>query len=127
MFRIASGLLLLFLATQFIAQGADFTYIHPRGESNNDGSSTRTLFSIVWGCASTTILCAWAALHPNIPPREGLVKGVLRKVELMFWTIMIPEILPAWALNQRLGALTARNVYNEKKGVSLSALPVTFR
>ena len=120
MFRFAYGLLLLLLATQFITQAADSTTIHPRGEPSTDGSSTskRTLFSVIWGCASTTIICAWAAIHPNIPPREGPIKRALRKVELMFWTIMTPEMLPTWALNQRLGAMTVRDVYNEKKGVS---------
>ena len=115
MIRLVSGLLLL-LAAQFIVQAADSSSIHPRGESTTDGSSTRTLFSIVWGCASTTIICAWAALHPNIPPRERPLKGTLRRVELMFWTILAPEILPTWALNQLLGAITVKNVYNEAKG-----------
>jgi len=34
----------------------------------------------------------------------------------MFWTIVAPEILPAWALNQRLAAMTIRDLYNEAKG-----------
>ena len=119
MSRTASCLLLLLLATQFISQGAS---VHPRGESNTDGSSTRTAFSIIWGCVTTTIICAWAALHPNIPPREGPVKGALRRVELMYWTIVAPEILPTWALNQLLGAMTIKDVYNKAKG----ALPFLF-
>jgi len=32
----------------------------------------RTLFGIVWSCVSTTILCAWTAVHPNIPPWSKL-------------------------------------------------------
>ena len=93
MFRLASSLLLLLLAAQLIAQAADSSPIHHRGESSTNGSSTstRTLFSTIWGCASTAIICAWAALHPNIPPREGPVKGTLRRIELMFWTIVAPE------------------------------------
>ena len=118
MFRLASGLLLLLLAAQRIVQAADSTTIHPRGESSSDRCSTRTLFNIIWSCVSTTIICAWAALHPNIPPREGVVHGTLRKMELMFWTIVAPEILPTWALNQLLGAITVKDVYNKAKGVS---------
>ncbi len=38
-------------------------------------------------------------------------------ISLMFWTIVAPEIPPAWALNQRLAAMTVRDVYNERKGV----------
>ena len=30
---------------------------------------------------------------------------------------MAPEILPAWALNQRLAAMAIRDLYNEAKGV----------
>jgi len=30
----------------------------------------RTLFGIIWACLSTTILCAWTAVHPNVPPRR---------------------------------------------------------
>ena len=116
MFRLTSGLLLLLLAAQFIVQAADSSSIHFRTESTTDGALSRTLFGIIWGCVSTTIICAWAALHPNIPPREGPVKGTLRRLELMFWTIVAPEILPAWALNQLLGAITVKNVYNKAKG-----------
>ena len=117
MFRLASGLLLLLLAAQIIVQAVESTSIHPRGESSTGGCSTRTLPGLIWGCASTAIICSWAALHPNIPPREGPVKRTLRRVELMFWAIVVPEILPAWALNQLLGAMTVKNVYNEAKGM----------
>jgi hypothetical protein len=36
----------------------------------------------------------------------------------MFWTIVAPEILPAWALNQWLAAMTVRDLYNEKGAFS---------
>jgi len=35
----------------------------------------------------------------------------------MFWTIVAPEILPCWALNQLLAAMTVRDMYNKEKGV----------
>ena len=118
MFRLPFVLLLFLLTYQFVAQATDATNINPRDESNCvDGRSKRTLFNIVWGCVSTTIICAWAAIHPNMPPREGPVKGTLRRLELMFWTIVAPEILPAWALNQLLAAMTVRDVYNDGRGV----------
>ena len=119
MFRIAYGLLLLLLATQFITQAENSTSTRPRGELSTNCSSTptRSLFSIVWSCVSTLIVCAWSAVHPNIPPREGFVKGALRRIELMFWTIFAPEIFPTWALDQLLGAMTVKDVYNKAKGV----------
>ena len=111
MFRLACALLLLLLTYQYISQATYAPFILPRDESSCnciDGCSKRTLFNIIWGCVSTTIICAWAAIHPNIPPREGPFKATLRRFELMFWTIVAPEILPAWALNQRLAAMTVR-------------------
>ena len=126
MFRLASVLLLLLLAHQFIAQAADAPFILPREEAPASCVDRRTLFKIIWGCVSTTIICAWAAIHPNIPPREGPFKATLRRLELMFWTIVAPEILPAWALNQRLAAMTIRDLYNKEKGV-LSYLSQSMR
>ena len=126
MFRL---LLLLLLGCQMIVQVAHAASILPRDESSCncvDGCSQRTLFSIVWGCVSTTIICAWAAIHPNIPPRERPFKATLRRLELMFWTIVAPEILPAWALNQRLAAMTIRDLYNEAKGLFVLPLPVNM-
>jgi len=120
MFRLAHLLLLLVLTYQLVVQAADASSESPREEAPTncvDGCSKWTLFNIIWGCLSTMIICAWTAIHPNIPPREGPVKGTFQKLELMFWTIMAPEILPAWALNQRLAAMTIRDLYNKEKGV----------
>ena len=120
MFRLACVLLLLLLTYQHFAQERVTHIIVTRTEDASscvDCRYRRTLFNIIWGCVSTTIICAWAAIHPNIPPREGPVKGALRRLELMFWTIVAPEILPAWALNQLLAAMTVRNVYNDGKGM----------
>ena len=82
-----------------------------------DAFPKRTLANILWGCISTTIICAWAAVHPNIPPRESPLKKTLRRLDLMFCTIVAPEILPAWALNQLLAAMAVKDVYNRGKGV----------
>jgi len=120
MFAFTRSLLLLLLTYQFVAQAADSPNKSPREEVPSncvDGFSKRTLFNIIWGCVSTTIICAWAAIHPNMPPRESYLKGTLRRLELMFWAIVAPEILPAWALNQLLAAMAVRDVYNKEKGV----------
>ena len=119
MFHLARLLLLLLLTYQLVVQAADAPGAHEELAPANcvDGRSKRTLSDIIWGCLSTTIICAWTAIHPNIPPREGPVKGVLRRLELMLWAILAPEILPAWALNQRLAAKTVKDVYNNGKGL----------
>ena len=112
MFRLAHLLLLFLLTYHLVVQAADAP------ATCVDGCSRRSFFDIVWGCVSTTIICAWVTVHPNIPPQEGLFKGKLRRLEMMFWSIVAPEILPAWALDQLLAAKTVRDVYNEGKGVS---------
>jgi len=118
MFRLASILLLLFFTYKFMAQTADARSVIPRKEAPSSCVYYhRTLFDIIWGCVLTTIICAWVAVHPNIPPREGPFKATLRRLELMFWMIVAPEIFPVWALNQRLAAMSIKDLYNEGKGV----------
>ena len=127
MFRLVC--ILLLLTYQLITQAAFAQFIFPHDKSDCNcvgGCSKRTLFNIAWGCISTTIICTWTAIHPNIPPREGPFKATLRRLELMFWTIVAPEILPAWALNQRLAAMTIRDLYNKEKGVSVLPSPVNM-
>jgi len=116
MFRLAHLLLLILVTYHLVVQAAEPS--NSPHEEAVDGRSNRTKFDIVWSCVSTTIICAWVTVHPNIPPQEGFFKGLFRRIELMFWTIIAPEILPAWALNQRLAAKTVRDVYNKEKGVS---------
>src|SRR5260370_38583769 len=85
-------------------------------EDSESSSSKRTLFSIVWGCVTTTFICAWVAIHPNIATRDSPFKRTLRRLDLMFWAIMVPPIFLSWALNQLLAAITVRDVYNIAKG-----------
>jgi len=114
MFRLGHLLLVLLLTYQLVVQAADNGLHEEEPTSCVDGCSKRTMFNIIWGCVSTTIICAWAAIHPNIPPREGPFKRIIRRLELMFWAIVAPEILPAWALNQWLAAMTISDLYNGK-------------
>jgi len=111
MLRLACILLLFFLT---LAQAAVALRREETDQNSADGQLKRTIFDIVWGCVLTTIICAWAAVHPNMPPREGPLKRTLRRLELMFWTIVAPEILPCWALRQLLVAKEVRNVYNKR-------------
>ena len=121
--------MLLHLTYRFTTQAADAPSIIPGEEGLSsfvDYRSRRTLFNIILGCVSTMIICAWAVIHPNIPPREGPFKATLRRLELMLWTVVAPEILPAWALNQRLAAMTIRDLYNEGKGVFVLLFPSEY-
>ena len=72
----------------------------------------RTLFGIIWGCLSTTILCAWTAVHPNVPPRRKW-QARWNRLRLMFWMIVAPELVLAWAVRQFFAAKDIRDTYNE--------------
>ena len=76
----------------------------------------RTLFGIIWSCLSTTILCAWTAVHPNVPPRSKW-KARWNRLKLMFWMIVAPELVLAWAVRQFFVAKDIRDTYNERRGV----------
>jgi len=52
----------------------------------------RTVFTIVWNCIVTIILCTWTSVHPNIQgPDEGWWEVTLQRIELMLWTLIAPE------------------------------------
>jgi len=78
--------------------------------------SRRTLFGVVWSCLSTTILCAWTAVHPNVPPRSKW-QARWNRLKLMFWMVVAPELVLAWAVRQFFAAKHIRDTYNERKGV----------
>ncbi len=71
----------------------------------------RSLYKIVWSCVSTTIICAWVSVHPNVPP-SGYWKGLWRRVQMMIWTIIAPELILAWAVRQWFAAWEIRDTVN---------------
>ena len=71
----------------------------------------RTLFDIVSNCVSTIIICAWVSVHPNVPP-SGYWKGLWGRVQTMFWTIIAPELILAWAVRQWYGAWEIKDTVN---------------
>jgi len=83
--------------------------LSPEGYKNQ---LKRTLFGIIWACVSTTILCAWTAVHPNVPPQSKW-KARWNRLKLMFWMIVAPELVLAWAVRQFFGAKDIRDTYNE--------------
>ena len=71
----------------------------------------RTLFGIVWSCLSTIIICAWTAVHPNVPPPNQW-KARWNRLGIMFWMIIAPELVLAWAVRQFFAAREIRDTYN---------------
>jgi len=88
-----------------------------------DNLSDRTLFNIIWSCFSTTFICAWATVHPNIPPGGECGRKLLwRRLKLMFWTLVAPEVVLAWAVRQWFAAQAIADTYNKHKGMHVVIL-----
>ncbi|KAK0432188.1 hypothetical protein EV421DRAFT_2040825 [Armillaria borealis] len=64
----------------------------------------RTLLSIIWSCLATIFACTWLAVHPNVPGRNITTKGGIscgiERAKIMAITILVPEIIVAWAAEQ---------------------------
>ena len=73
----------------------------------------RTLFGVIWSCISTIIVCAWTSVHPNVPPPNRW-KALWNRLRLMFWMIVAPELVLAWAVRQSFAAREIRDTYNER-------------
>ncbi|PBK58881.1 hypothetical protein ARMSODRAFT_899977, partial [Armillaria solidipes] len=69
----------------------------------------RTLLSIIWSCLATIFACTWLAVHPNVPGRNITTKGAIsratERAKIMAITILVPEIIVAWAAEQFIVAL----------------------
>ena len=72
----------------------------------------RTIWDILWSCLATIFACAWVSVHPNIPaPNESSSRILLRRLELMFWAVVSPEMIITWALRQWSGARRLEKLY----------------
>ncbi|KAJ7136919.1 hypothetical protein C8R44DRAFT_976331 [Mycena epipterygia] len=98
-----------------LAQGHS---LDPRGPSDScdDIHSSRTLFNIVWGCLTTIFVCTWVSVHQNVPPPDnGWMSLHLRKLRMMFVTIIAPELVVIFAARQFLTALYISKEFNISK------------
>jgi len=65
----------------------------------------RKRLEIIWSCIATILASSWVAVHPNLPhPDDSKLKKILRRVELMLWAIITPELIIYWAARQWYGA-----------------------
>ncbi|KAF9566528.1 hypothetical protein CPC08DRAFT_100345 [Agrocybe pediades] len=65
----------------------------------------RTRLEIVWSCLATILAASWVSVHPKMPgPNESKLKKTIRRIELMFWAIIMPELIIYWAMRQWYGA-----------------------
>ena len=84
-----------------------------RSPQDSNTPLPRTLFGIIWSCLSTIIICAWTSVHPNVPPPNAW-KARWNRLRLMFWMIIAPELVLAWAVRQFFAAREIRDMYNQR-------------
>jgi hypothetical protein len=72
----------------------------------------RSIWDILWSCLATLFACSWISVHPNIPaPKESSWRIFIRRLELMFWAIVGPEMVIAWAFRQWSSARHLEKLY----------------
>lgn len=85
-------------------------------QATDNELESRTMWSIISACASTTFLCTWSSVHPNVPPEEGALRRLCRRLRLMFWALVVPELVLAWSAKQWYVAGRIAHTYNSNKG-----------
>jgi len=91
---------------------------------NSSPLPQRTLFDVTWGCILTMVLCAWTSVHPNVPPLNRTWQGFWARMKMLFWTVVAPELILAWAVRQWFAAREIRNIYNNSfRGKSSHYVP----
>ncbi|KIJ47399.1 hypothetical protein M422DRAFT_84708, partial [Sphaerobolus stellatus SS14] len=76
----------------------------------------RSVWDIVWSCATTTFAVTWVSVHPNIPsPGEEWWWVRWRRIKAMFWTLVSPDVMVVWAWHQYTGAKTITKEISQLK------------
>ena len=121
---LALGLVYLFHGFQSHAsQASPLTSLLAESSSNNATvlntsacicpADQRSIWNILWSCLATIFACSWVSVHPNIPgPNESRRRIFLRRLELMFWAVVCPELIITWALRQWSVARRLEDLYN---------------
>ena len=72
----------------------------------------RSITDILWSCFATLFACTWLSVHPNMPGADaGFWKIARRRLEIMLWALICPELIIAWAARQWLAARWLRDEY----------------
>ncbi|KAF9530263.1 hypothetical protein CPB83DRAFT_763563 [Crepidotus variabilis] len=94
-----------------------FQFLESRdtASTNCDCPDTRSLFDIVWSCFSTIFLCTWVSVLPNLPPPgESFLRTAFRRLKIMLYTFVAPELTLTWAMNQWFGARKVATAFNSR-------------
>lgn len=63
-----------------------------------DGNNCRTMWDIVWSCASTIFLCTWVAFHPTVPdPTFTEMRVTVVRILAVIVSFVAPEVVVAVA------------------------------
>ena len=100
--------------------------LHARQDRPNLASckecpNTRSVWDIVWSCLSTTFISTWVAVHPNVPSQDASSWLLTRRrIKLMVWALLAPELYVWWAFKQRT---SAKKVTQDLQGALSLCLP----
>ncbi|TFK42286.1 hypothetical protein BDQ12DRAFT_719178 [Crucibulum laeve] len=76
---------------------------------------SRSLWEIVVNCLLTLFACTWIAVHPNIPaPGDRWWTVAWRRVGIMAFVLLTPEMIIFWAWRQALAAKDIAAAYHER-------------
>ncbi|KAF9549279.1 hypothetical protein CPC08DRAFT_823448 [Agrocybe pediades] len=83
----------------------------------------RQRIQIIWTCVATILAASWVSVHPNIPDaKESKIKKMLRRIELMIWAILTPELIIFWAMRQWRGARYMEREFAEARHIELESM-----
>ncbi|KAF7370008.1 hypothetical protein MSAN_00630800 [Mycena sanguinolenta] len=116
-------MLLIFIAVHLLSQDSIAAPLpHPpdaRATTDSCNDSSRTLFSVVWGCLATIFACTWVSVHPNVPPpNQSRPQLFWRRLKMMLIAMIAPEIMVGFAARQFFGS---RELANDFKFSSTQA------
>ncbi|PPQ90235.1 hypothetical protein CVT25_012994 [Psilocybe cyanescens] len=73
--------------------------------SDDSQFTDRSIWNIVLSCLATIFASTWIAVHPNIPaPNESAVRVFGRRLAIMFYLLIVPEMVIVWTARQYLAA-----------------------
>lgn len=93
-----------------VSRASNLTTLTPNAwvpEPNGRGTS-----SLLHACFITLSLCAWTAVHPNIPARKSDFHFTLNRIGLLLVAIFFPELILYCAWDQWWAARCLRNEIN---------------
>jgi len=99
---------------------SDTTSLFLSRDTDSPDLCPRKRVEIIWSCIATILAASWVSVHPNLPhPTDSWWKKTLRRVELMLWAIITPELIIYWAMRQWWGA---REMEREFLGMGLECI-----